>query len=268
MTVKLFKYALIIFIAVTACDDVSDSVVDSATEPFNITAINVPQKITYYDSAERLNVKVTLDNSESIDAMWFKVRYYDGSFTIAPKIAMEDNGDIENNNDLQANDNTYSGFTELTDENPRGTYTIEIYLETIDGVEKKIALSNFEYETFVENIAPVLSELSAPDSIVVEEPRSVFIMSVRASDENGQQDVKSVYFVTTKPDGSSNGAQLFLHDSGNKEEDGDSFEGDGIYSIIVQVTNGNDKGKYTFDFQAQDRSNAKSQILSHNIVLK
>lgn len=267
MKSNLLKYFLSIIIILTACDDLSDEIIDTASEPVTITSINVPNQIIYRDSPERLNVKLTVDNSASISEMWFKVRFYDGSFTIAPKVDMKDNGDIANNNDLQEGDNTYSGFTELTEENPRGIYTIEIFMDLIDGAQKKIAAINFNYENYVENIAPVISELAAPDTIIVEEPRSVFRMTLQASDENGQQDIKSVYFTTTRPDGTSNGAKLFLYDTGNFEEDGDEIEGDGIYSIIVQVTNENQKGEYTFDFQAEDRSNEKSNIISHKIVL-
>ena len=118
------------------------------------------------------------------------------------------------------------------------------------------------------NFPPQLSDLVAPDTVVVGNPKSVILLSVMPSDPNGKSDVKSVYFVVYKPDGTTTGAKSSLLDDGNYDKDGDAVAGDGIYSILIEVTPANAKGTYRFDFQAADQEGAVSEILSHNIVIK
>jgi hypothetical protein len=258
---------LIIFIVLAGCDDIPNGTIDSSIEDFNVLEIDMPGEIIYNDANAKLIVKVRLDNSDNVTSMWCKIRLNDGTLTIAPRVDLKDNGDVSNNNDLQEGDNIFSGHFELTNENPRGIYAVEIYLVTEDEVQKKIAVKNFNYVTFVENVAPVISELSAPDSVVVEDPKSLIRMTLRVDDANGLQDIKNVYFTATRPDGTTNGFKFYMHDSGNESSDGDSQEGDGIFSIIIEVTPQQPKGEYKFNFQAEDRKSELSNTIIHNIVL-
>lgn len=118
-----------------------------------------------------------------------------------------------------------------------------------------------------ENSAPVLSNLNAPDTVIVNITRTILI-TVRASDNNGLEDINRVYFTTTNPDGTSSGAKIDMYDDGKVDEHGDQNTNDGIYSVIIQVTPSNKKGIYKFDFTAQDSKQALSNTISHNIEIK
>ncbi|MBK7865505.1 MAG: hypothetical protein IPJ75_00035 [Ignavibacteriales bacterium] len=91
---------------------------------------------------------------------------------------------------------------------------------------------------------------------------------MKAIDPNGKQDLSRVYFVVTRPDGTSNNAALLMYDDGNFTEHGDEIANNDIYSIIVSVFSTNQKGEYTFTFTAEDRGKKKSTPLIKKIVLK
>ena len=100
---------------------------------------------------------------------------------------------------------------------------------------------------------PVLSDLVAPDTVSRSAAEPI-PLSVRVSDPQGLDDVKSVYFNTTKPDGTpASGNPFLMYDDGN-EAHGDETAGDGIYSLLVTITSQNEKGVYRFDFVAEDYS--------------
>ncbi len=42
----------------------------------------------------------------------------------------------------------------------------------------------------------------------------------------------------------------------------------GFIPSLIKVTPDNQKGTYRFEFQAQDRRNALSNIINHNVVIK
>jgi len=113
----------------------------------------------------------------------------------------------------------------------------------------------FSGELDLSDDAPVLSDLVAPVTIsrLASEP---VLLSVRATDAQGQDDIQSVYFNTTKPDGTpSLGNPFPLFDNGDEENHGDEAEGDGIYSTLIVIDSQNALGQYRFDFIAEDYSN-------------
>lgn len=124
-----------------------------------------------------------------------------------------------------------------------------------------------DINTNEENFAPVISNLTAPDTITASIPRTILI-TIKVSDDNGLEDIGRVYFTTTKPDGISSGSKTDMFDDGKVDENGDQNAGDGIYSVIIQVTPSNAKGIYKFEFLAQDSKQALSNIISHNIEVK
>ena len=110
--------------------------------------------------------------------------------------------------------------------------------------------------------------MNAPDTIKVADPKSVILLTIVASDPNGFDDIKSVYFTVRRPDGTSSGNKTQMFDDGDFEADGDLKKGDGTFSILVEITPSNAKGVYRFDFQAVDLGGALSEIISHNIVVQ
>ena len=95
---------------------------------------------------------------------------------------------------------------------------------------------------------------------------TVSLITVKAADENGLSDIKTVSFISHKPDSTTNGPFYLLDDG--EDFSGDQVAGDGIYSIIIKVLPSNIKGTYRFEFQAEDRRGALSNIIKHNVVIK
>jgi hypothetical protein len=59
-----------------------------------------------------------------------------------------------------------------------------------------------------------------------------------------------------------------MFDDGNLTEHGDLTSGDGIYSLLIQITSANDKGTYRLEFQARDRGGKLSNIINHSLLIQ
>jgi len=121
-----------------------------------------------------------------------------------------------------------------------------------------------------QNVPPIVKNVQAPDTLIVPLSDTLKIsLSVEAIDADGQSDILSVFFNTFRPDGSPSANNPFLmFDDGNIVGNGDLVKGDGIFSRIIILPPGTTKGKYRFDFQAIDKSNEISNVISHFMVLK
>ena len=114
------------------------------------------------------------------------------------------------------------------------------------------------------NQPPVLSELTAPDTLSRRESKPI-LLSVRASDPQGPADIRRVYFNTIKPDGTPAGGNPFsMTDDGTN---GDITAGDGVYSLKITISISNALGDYRFDFYADDLAGAVSEVLTHVITV-
>ncbi|MBN1779522.1 hypothetical protein JW948_00160 [bacterium] len=116
------------------------------------------------------------------------------------------------------------------------------------------------------NNAPVLSELSAPD-LVNRQNMTPFRMSVRAIDAQGPGDIRRVYFNSIKPDGEpASGNPFLLRDDGGPVS-GDAEAGDGVFSIVIQITPENALGTYVFTFFAEDFAGEISEPVEHLLTV-
>jgi hypothetical protein len=119
------------------------------------------------------------------------------------------------------------------------------------------------------DLPPVLSNLQAPDTIVLAGQTQEFKLSVKAADPDGQSDIAKVFFNSFKPNGtSSSGNPFLMYDDGSENviyapdiTSGDAVKGDGVYTLTVQISPTAALGTYRFEFQASDRSNVLSQKL-------
>jgi hypothetical protein len=113
------------------------------------------------------------------------------------------------------------------------------------------------------NENPEVYDLIAPDSLIRGFPDIAYIfISVR--DPQGLENIDSVYFSTTKPDGSPGQNISYMHDDG---VDGDSVEADGIYTVGIWSSITNDTGNYVFHFTARDKDNNQANTIDHNLYL-
>jgi hypothetical protein len=99
--------------------------------------------------------------------------------------------------------------------------------------------------TFFPN-RPVLLKYDIPD-IVPRTNSSPIVLAVQVPDTAILP--SSVYFKTTKPDGTQSGS-FQMYDDGNLTLHGDQTAGDRIYSLVITITSSNQLGDYLFDFYA------------------
>ncbi len=125
------------------------------------------------------------------------------------------------------------------------------------------------------NRPPMLDSVSAPDSVMIDSTQAIlFSLYATASDSDGLNDIKEVYFDTFKPNGNpSSGNPFLMYDDGGASgspADGDSVANDGVYTLTIQLPpliapTPPALGDYTFKFYAMDRSGAVSNPVSHII---
>ncbi|RKY78456.1 hypothetical protein DRQ00_05185 [candidate division KSB1 bacterium] len=118
----------------------------------------------------------------------------------------------------------------------------------------------------VNNDPPILSNLSAPDTVSRSQIPNNFLLTIKVSDPQGLEDIDKVYFNTFKPDDSpSSGNPFYMRDDGLQGVDQNA--NDGIYSLRIEISPQNQLGNYRFEFEAIDKSGAKSNKIIHIITV-
>ena len=147
-------------------------------------------------------------------------------------------------------------------------FTPSVFWVTNGGNTKLAAIQQFYYDNAQSNVAPVISNaLMDPDTLVVTDTTAIQT-SVQVADDNGLNDIESVYFVVYKPDGTTNNFQTTMFDNGNINEHGDETAADGIFSRIIQVDQSNAKGMYRFEFSSKDRGGFLSNTINYFVLIQ
>lgn len=171
---------------------------------------------------------------------------------------------IDNGNppDIEAGDGIFSFWRNLFyDLRISGDYFIRFQAVDKSGLKSPAVVVQFT--VIRPNDPPVISEIDAREVVSLSEGH--FTISIKVDDFQGIEDIKKVYFNSTKPDGTPAEANPFrMYDDG-EEKHGDETAGDGWYSLEVEITNQNEPGTYKFEFFAEDQSGAVSQSVIHNI---
>ncbi|MGB9663336.1 MAG: hypothetical protein ACPL25_00240 [Ignavibacteria bacterium] len=141
-----------------------------------------------------------------------------------------------------------------------------IFLFSFSGCEKEYS----EVIDPVQNVPPIVRNLQAPSVLNLHPTDTLkFTISIEAYDSDGKEDIKSVFFNSFLPDGRpSRNNPIYLYDDGNLQASGDLNANDGIYSRIIILPPNTPKGTYRFEFQAIDKKNELSNIISHNLVVQ
>jgi hypothetical protein len=127
-----------------------------------------------------------------------------------------------------------------------------LFIFIIISCEKKVVEVRYDPLPFH---FPVLYDVAAPDSLEKGSPDTSLVL-ISVFDTDGPDNVDSVYFIVTRPDGSSNGLHLDMHDDGINS---DSVAGDGRYTLgILAPTPQNQSGDYIFTFYAFDMQGNES----------
>jgi len=177
-----------------------------------------------------------------------------------------DNGLLD---DETAGDGTYSSsISVLFAGNEIGKYTF--LFQAYDSAENKSnAVTKIVDVIRSDNDPPTISDLTAADTLQLFITTVSTVLSVRATDPQGVEDIRNVYFNSYKPpdDTPSVSNPFIMVDDGNQYVSGDETAGDGIYSLKIYLPPETPPGDYKFIFEAIDKSDALSNQITHIITI-
>jgi len=253
------KYSLIFIpLLLWGCEKTYDGVIDVTQNEYQVTSVagikdTVDLKIPG-DSI--LTVRVIFASGSQLNSVYFDIYSSDNQKLNTSPVTL-----------VPLANNIYQNSFELRREYPIGNYTVRIFVVGTNGNTNQVAVNSFFFNNGQDNVAPLIQNtVIEPDTVVVTKPTVIFI-SVEAADSNGSNDISQVYFVVYRPNLTTNGNKLNLLDNGNPAN-GDITAGDGIFSLLIQVDENNDKGTYRFEFRAKDRTGALSNIINHSVLIQ
>ncbi|MDA0987344.1 MAG: hypothetical protein O3A55_07090 [Bacteroidetes bacterium] len=122
------------------------------------------------------------------------------------------------------------------------------------------------------NLPPSISNLIIKDSITLSQTTQTIPITIQATDPDGLNDILKVELTSYRmPDTLTIRGKFQMFDDGGKNlQSGntDSKEGDGIYTLSVQLPSNTVTGTYLFIFQATDKSTSVSNQIKKTIVIK
>lgn len=234
---------------------------DETTAPENPVLSDIILESNHH-FADSLTVSVAASDPQGlddVDSVWGRFSYL-GEASNEETIYFLDNG-LEG--DSVAGDGRYSArFIPLAGQFELGYYTL--FIKSAD------ASGNLSAEVTglfwsIDGDGPVLCNPLAPDSLQ-RGSEGTSQVTVIAYDPDGLADIDSVYFISTRPDGSSNGAHLYMFDDGSTYDD--AVAGDGQYTITIQHPDSSSQlGDYVFTFYALDIQENQSNNPEHILTV-
>jgi len=262
----LFSGLVIIILSIfLGCEKEYDNVIENQNIDYQVINVLVKDSLQYpFD----LNAIFSIEFNKSDDISSVSLDLYSPeSVKLNSGIQLLDNGKTANG-DVTANDDIYSVIINLDSNMINGEYELKLFVTDRLDFTKQVATSKYFYNNGKSNIAPLISDDNIDPDTVIVDTTVVIWTRIKATDQNGKNDITKVYFVVYKPDGSSNNSQLELYDDGDITNHGDLVANDGVYSLLISVNENNDKGLYNFEFRAKDRSNKLSNIINHSVLIQ
>ncbi|HEX2963496.1 MAG TPA: hypothetical protein VHO43_16980 [Ignavibacteriales bacterium] len=245
------------------CDKIPSGVSDVHESSYEVTGMDAPADFVFDNADSSFTVTLKLNSSSDIEQVWIDVYSPDGTKMNEKPFQLADNGN-KALGDTAKGDNVFSNRYPFSQSYVNGIYKIEYFVQSTDGLTNKVAEHTFKYDNKQTDYPPVLSDLVMPDTVNAGEP---FNFSVRVTDKNGLTDVKKVYFKFIRLEDGSASPNVDMWNDGEPLH-GDEIKGDDIYSFSNYFTL-ETKGKTRqFVFQAVDRSDSLSNIITHNIYVK
>jgi hypothetical protein len=283
-----FSFFVIILLFFAGCEKKNNTIVDSVgyapvlidasfSNPIvNTDTINIAgQQVRSPDDTLTIRgiAKVRVDssvNGMNISFVGYSVTNYNFSSSLTEG-TLHDDGVFP---DAKANDGIFSGYVEFQIQRTFvGTFSINIWSEGTTGYMSNTFILPLQIVRL--NRPPVLSNLQAPDTIVLAGQMQQLLLTVKATDPDGESDITKVYFNSFKPNGAAaSGNPFLMYDDGSENiiyppniTSGDAVKGDNVYSLTVIINPTDALGTYRFEFHAVDRSNDTSNVIIKNIVV-
>tara|TARA_B100000902_G_scaffold75131_1_gene80009 strand:+ start:4385 stop:5212 length:828 start_codon:yes stop_codon:yes gene_type:complete len=191
--------------------------------------------------------------------------------------------DDESEGDILADDNIFSrkilnSNSIITNVIPKSAKD-SVFLSVQSMFKGRLVKSDVKF-FILGNIHPKIGSIILPQS--VDRPTSnvdpnivntiKFTVSANASDANGLDDIKRVFFRSYHIGLDSlmnNGNPILLLDDGSGPNgNGDLQKGDGTFSRTISISENALVGTYQWTFEAQDQSNAYSDTVKRTIIVK
>lgn len=267
---KKLLYIIPVLLLLAGCGEQEFDATVSNTlgaEGYNVSSIKNINRVVYNNVDSTFVIEITLNKQEAVDAIWIDMYDPDNNKMNEEPFYLFDDGNPEHS-DGAAHDLTFANKYAMSSTFANGSYLIEYYAtERYMNTTRKLGVQSFEFDNGQTNIAPVVSNLNAPDTALVNDPEQVLVVSfsLKASDENGSNDIESVYMDLFNRDETTVLSRLELKDDGNNTAggSGDEVAGDGIYTLTLQVDSGNQTASYRMEFAARDRGKKVSNIITH-----
>ena len=258
-------FILLLAITFWSCEEIPNGTIDTETVDYIIEGISAPSVFTYTASNPNFSTSITIDNSENVSTVWFVIQTIDGIEDVTSSIIMESTSTNSRK--------TYTGQVEIDENLLSGNYEVQYYVE--DKIRNsgsnvvKVGTKQFKYVSAAENFTPVISDLDMPISV---DKEILFSFSVFVADQNGLNDIDSVYYQVTDPSGklilnSQNISKFPMFDNGNTAANGDETAKDGRYTVFLNYPAAAPSGEWNFNFNAVDNAGAKSNTINYTLIV-
>jgi hypothetical protein len=262
------KFALLILLPVIfwGCEKTYDSVINpEQTNSIRVTGIAAIDSVNYLTQDSVLTFAISFNSSAQIQTVYFNIVNPAGIQMNSTSINMYDDGNLSAHGDAAQNDNTYSNKYTMSANYENGIYIVKYYVTDIYNNNRYFSSQNFVFDNGQEKFTPVVSDLVAPDTISLSSGTNYYTLHLTVQDSNGVSDIETVFFNSFVPPDyhPSSANPILMYDDGSSQH-GDDTAGDGIYSVVVVLSNATE-GSYRWEFQAIDRAGLYSNKIIHYV---
>ncbi len=256
---KIFVLLLLLFL--WGCGKKYNNIIDNAGITYRVVSIPLIAPFRYISADSLVSMKIVIKNSTDVKSVSLNVTGPGGDYINDQPFTMKE-GHINS-----IAEKTYTALFPMSKSYPSGSYNVIYFVTDINNNTTKVGYQKFEYDNASVNVAPVVSNLFAPDSLTIGSTEQVITLTVLVQDSNGVRDIKRVFFNSFIPpdEHASSGNPFIMYDDGTN---GDVIAGDGRYSLTIKLPTNVPKGKYRWEFQAQDWSGAYSNKIIHYVVVR
>lgn len=264
---KLFLLILLITVYY-GCEKKFDTPLEPATVVYQVFQVATFDSFTHTLSDSIINPSIEFTSTSDIKRVWIEILSPENEKISPGVINLYDNGSTSTGDSIKG-DKEYSALVTMKSEFINGTYLISYFIEDKTGAIKKVASQTFVFDNGKANVAPVIINVSVPDTIHRE---SSFSFNIEVVDSNGVRDIQHALFILYRPDGTivynlSGEAQWDMFNDGNFSQHGDASASDNIFSFANSFSSTAQLGVWKFEFQAQDRGGKTSAIVSETMVV-
>jgi hypothetical protein len=262
--IAIFFLAFFFF---TSCEKNYDNVIDTSKSNYQVKSVFPKDSVIFNLSDSSVVVKIEFTQESRLNSVYAIIFDPSGKKYISNNLSLYDNGKSENGDSI-AGDKIYANKILMKSKDPNGNYLIKYFVDDDISSNRFVAQTTFKYRNGEANLPPTISNaLIDPDTLTVTTTTTIQTR-INASDPNGLNDIKEVYFIVFRPDGSTNNVKTQLYDDGNISSNGDLVAGDGIFSRKIQVNETNTKGTYVFEFRAVDRGGLFSNVINYRVLIQ